>query len=374
MQEQAHLHALGEARYRLFVEFCLPSMVHQSSQDFLWIIKIDPDLSPDLLGRLIQSVQQATSSTGHARNNIYLVASRRNFRTHPKYPGAWRDGAALEDLYQSRIYTGDVRLLQTSMALVPHKLLLETRLDADDGLHMDYLMEIQQQAISLWSPGQQGDDDDDNNGHNPKSTTPTWMYWCARRNLEWHWVPPKDSNIVQNVDYRAGALTPIVHEKLCVTPGITTAFPVGTREADVPILPHDKLVTHIGDFSCGMSDDSAPKDASSFSSPCLRFVEHHTFEAVRSRTPTSTGMLEVVLSRQELLRASKTQDILQDVLEEDFGIQMDGDHLASLNEYLTNHLVEIARDNLQGQCKTGHSCKESAKKALKELIGVSLDD
>jgi hypothetical protein len=35
---------------------------------------------------------------------------------------------------------------------------------------------------------------------------------------------------------------------------------------------------------------------------------------------------------------------------------------------MTQHLIDIAHDNLLGQCTTGHSCKESAKQELQQLI------
>jgi hypothetical protein len=32
-----------------------------------------------------------------------------------------------------------------------------------------------------------------------------------------------------------------------------------------------------------------------------------------------------------------------------------------MKTYLSEHVIDIARDNLLGQCTTGHSCKETAK-------------
>ena len=42
MQEQGPLNTLGMARLHLFLTFCFPTMISQTSQDFLWIIKTDP--------------------------------------------------------------------------------------------------------------------------------------------------------------------------------------------------------------------------------------------------------------------------------------------------------------------------------------------
>jgi len=95
MQEQGHLKALGRARLYLFQTFCLPSMVQQSTQQFLWIIKTDPQLDPTLLRELIATVEPYP--------NIYLVASNKNFMIRDTHapPGtghSWRDGAEIRDL------------------------------------------------------------------------------------------------------------------------------------------------------------------------------------------------------------------------------------------------------------------------------------
>jgi hypothetical protein len=44
------------------------------------------------------------------------------------------------------------------------------------------------------------------------------------------------------------------------------------------------------------------------------------------------------------------------------------DQMQWANQYLSDHLIDIARDNLAGQCTTGHSCKDTARDALENLI------
>ena len=85
MQEQGPLETLGMARLKLFQVFCLPSMIQQSSQDFFWIIKTDPKFTKtavfDSLVRLVRP-----------HDNIYVVASNKNFVFGTKENGSWRDG------------------------------------------------------------------------------------------------------------------------------------------------------------------------------------------------------------------------------------------------------------------------------------------
>ena len=44
MQGQPNLHALGGSWIELFKTFCLPTMLNQTTNDFLWIILMDPNL------------------------------------------------------------------------------------------------------------------------------------------------------------------------------------------------------------------------------------------------------------------------------------------------------------------------------------------
>ncbi len=86
MQEQGPLETLGMARLKLFESFCLPSMVQQTSQNFFWIIKTDPQFTTTAaFGRLFELVKP--------HHNIYLVASNTNFVFgNAGREGSWRDG------------------------------------------------------------------------------------------------------------------------------------------------------------------------------------------------------------------------------------------------------------------------------------------
>jgi hypothetical protein len=86
MQEQGPLETLGVARLKLFSAFCLPSMIQQSSQDFFWIIKTDPQFTKTaVFDMLVQSVRP--------HDNIYVVASNVNFIFGSAgREGSWRDG------------------------------------------------------------------------------------------------------------------------------------------------------------------------------------------------------------------------------------------------------------------------------------------
>jgi Putative rhamnosyl transferase len=381
MQEQGHLLELSKARLALFRVFCLPTMAQQTQQNFIWIIKIDPLLhGTTILHQLITFVQQHM-----IYNNTYIVASNTNFRVNEKFPGAWRDGAETYDLMQARVYSGNRTRLQYAMALYDAPIpILETRLDADDGLHVQFIETVQRTAIRTFQ-------------QNPHVQ---WMYWCSRRHMEWHWTDPITQNqqqLQQTISttttvhekgkkvpgqplskslskmlYDYGTLQGVTHTNLCITPGITTGFAIGTRESDVPVFAHDELVKKIKNVNTGgnttVVEDGAknhhPGCGFANHADCLQFVETFVFEAIRSRSPTSAGMLNI--------QADAPYDtwwvhyVFWNMLHESFGITRQ--NIQWIQSYLTLHLIDIARDNLLGQCTTGHSCKVSAKQELEQLI------
>lgn len=336
MQEQGNLTALANARLALFQVFCLPTIQRQSTQQFLWIIKTDPDLDSDVLKTLVEALRPYP--------NFYLVASNRNFRVNEDFPGAWRDGAEVEDLSRSRVYTGNQTLLENAMALHhptdPYPL-LETRLDSDDGLHLKYLKAVQNAAMQiLKQPGSQTE------------SSANWMYWCSRRHVEWHFAEkPQGKEDIWNQITTFGAFQGVQHSNLCITPGITIGFAYGVSESDVPIYAHQVLMEKIletpDDQACGLPDH---KD-------CLQFVEGFVFEAIRSRSPTSAGMLKIGVHANSVATDAWLYYAYINMVRDKFGIPLQ--RLKWINGYLSDHLLSIAEDNLMGQCTTGHSCKVS---------------
>jgi hypothetical protein len=325
MQEQYNLTALGEARFHLFKIFCLPTMVQQSSQDFVWIIKTDPRLDPGMLRLLAEEIRPYP--------NIYLVSSLRNFRISQRDPGAWRGGAEPRELAGCPVHTGDRRRLELAMALHSDLPVLETRLDADDGLHLLFVELLQQMAIHSFS-------------HHKELK---WMYWCSRRHMEWHWVDLDVTEPTKVVDYEYGALFGTRHDHFCITPGVTVGFPVGVDESSVPMYAHDRIVVTI-------RDELTQEDGCGLATPsnCLQFVERFVFCAIRSRTPTSAGMLHVT-DKTLVDPRSWLNYAYWELLHESFGLKRE--QMKQMNRYLMDHLVSIAQENLLGQCTAGHSCK-----------------
>jgi len=87
MQQQPSLLELGMARLALFEAFCLPSMLSQTSSNFLWIIRADPKLHPSIVNRLQELLE--------GRDNFILIGSNNN----PE--GFGRDGTSLSSFLQA---------------------------------------------------------------------------------------------------------------------------------------------------------------------------------------------------------------------------------------------------------------------------------
>jgi hypothetical protein len=364
MQEQANLTALSMARLYLFRTFCLPTMIHQTTTNFLWIIKTDPKLSLPIRQELVRLLKPYP--------NFYLVGSNVNFLV-PDNRGAWRDGAEGRHLLEEAVlYTGNRTMLKQAQLWQPHVPVLETRLDADDGLHVRYLEYVQETALEMLEPPPPISPSSPTlqNEEQPSSSAGInnlqWLYWCTRRHIEWHAADDDTPNVTAPAD---GWFNPMEHSKLCITPGITIGFAVGVNAADVPIYDHDKIYKEIvqrGGCHKGssMATPGNRVDDEKKRLQCLHWVDDALmFAAIRSRTLTSAGMRHVASSSED--NTTATKPFLPPQLVEHMWRYMETNFFVARPEveqtqrYLQQHVIEIAQDNLRGQCTSGHSCKVS---------------
>lgn len=351
MQSQGTLKTLGWARLYLFKAFCLSTMIHQTSQDFLWIIKTDPNLNGEILAALVEMLKPYP--------NYYLVGSEHNYLIGHE-SGAWRGGMEGADLLKSPIYSGDVNLLKLAHAVQNDRIVLESRLDADDGLVTGYLEYVQRTALEKFGAAEANEDDEDGalaskekQNKQQQQERPKWMYWCSRQNAEWFADPTVD----------VGATNAVQHTLLCVTPGITIGFPVGTRYEEVKQFPHDRIIKELDKKSngCGMTN----------STDCINLVQAFPMMAVRSRTPTSAGMMGIRMDEKDALPEDKRL-LLWKLLQSPKHFHIDADDVRVANRFIHQNIVEIAKDNLKGQCTPGHSCKLSSKEQLQRLTELAL--
>ena len=353
-QEQANLIALGRARLVLFETFCLNSLVGQTvlnkpqSSPFLWILKVDPDLHEDLLRDLITLVEPY--------DFIYVVASNVNFGVGHQ-AGGWRGGEAGRDVLSSKLYSGNRTRLEQAHSAREMRAVLETRIDADDGLQLEYLEHLQVEALRKlrWAPDQTG------------RNAQRWIYMCSLRSIDWN-PTPRTHNVDSHNQF--GVFVPKKSPHMCITPGITTGVSLGVLEGEVPRYGHFDLARNLRYSSSKEAVHCGTKSQGN----CLHFLATPFFGAIRSRTPTSAGMRDILLDGdrfEKRLDSSVTNNatLLTAELRKDFHCRLAD--VVRANLHIQAHVVDIAADNLRGQCSKGHSCKNSTKEALLNLLLAS---
>jgi len=293
------MRALGDSRIELFKTFCLPTIANQTTNDFLWVILMDPDLDAVLL----KEMKQLVAPYPH----FYLVRKV-------------AQEIDLNDLDLDLVVSGDTNLLVQAAYMSKSKILMQTRLDADDGLAFGLLEQMQTTSFETLDPD--------------KSNRPQgWMITCVKKHFEWHY----DLHGKETEDL-TGWLRQSVTPTFCITPGLTLSEAPGGRtwtEMDkLPIYPHDRISKRFP--RCGGDDN-------------IRTECFHTLNeirdpaAVRSRTPASSFMRGVGTTE----KGSKTPKEHWTILEEMFGLTRE--KLIQTRNYLTGNMKAIALENLGSQ-------------------------
>jgi len=319
MQGQPHLVALGNSRIKLFKTFCLPTMVHQTTNDFLWVILIDPELNDALLFQIKE-----------------LVAPYPHFYLYKQVA----QEIDLHDINVSLVESGDVALLQQAAYESKHKIMVQTRLDADDGLAFELLEQVQTTALATLQ-------------HNNTTRPKGWMISCIKKHFEWHYEL-NESNTTRNDE--TGWLRLSITPAFCVTPGLSLAVAPGAKSwgdnnDESPIYPHDRITHNYP--RCGGDNH--------LSTACFHTLnELGDPAAVRSRTPASSFMRGVGTT----VKTKKTPKHHWAILTQQFGITQPT--LSQTRSYLIDNVEAIAKENLESQwyvvmmvvvfCVLGYCC------------------
>ena len=222
--------------------------------------------------------------------------------------------------------------------------MLETRLDADDGLHRNYLQSMQRYALRTLTG----------------TKRPAWAAWCPLKNLEWH-ANDQGSSLLSDL----GDIRPVFNSQSCITAGLTIASSPHVNPKDLE-FQHQTLFQHGRLKGCGLPEKRN----------CVKLVSKPAVGAIRARTTTSAGMKGVgnILKREIALHPRVKNEVAilrgderrSNMLSSDFGV--DEEALERVKSYLHVHALGIAKDNLKGQCTNGHSCKDSSKAKLQRII------
>lgn len=326
MQFQPNLIALGEARLKIFETICLPSVQAQSSQKFVWIIRTDPDLNQTLRDSLVSMVRLYP--------NVVLVGSNAN-------PEGFRSKISVADIFPTNVWSGSYELLRRYHDASQSRVLIESRLDADDGLHHGFAEYTQYMIAQDLRKSE-------------------WLVVCAYNYLEWHYANPFSKSMV---DTDSGFVVGMKQEG-CITPGLSFVYGLDVKRSDMPAGSHVTL------------HKTTPKCTNVITSNCIWQSVELIPGAIRARTPTSAGMQNVVTQKHghggrnfRYTPVESDADFQGEIwggVEKTFGIVQD--EVRDLRGYLERNLPEIVADNLEGQCTKGHSCKSSTKSVLQQLL------
>ena len=338
MQSQPDLVDLGLARLEMLKAFCIGSLRRQTSDNFLWVIRTDPKLNATLRAPLLEALK------GIDRH--LLVATNDN-------PIA--QAGVLANLDPSSVWSGDLDWAKeyTGLAANPDTALpvLESRIDADDGLNSEFVAYTQKKGLIALVPKQ-----------------PFWRVWCVKQNMEWQYETAWERDPSEPFQ---GQLVTLATE-YCLSAGLTVGYTAGIHSDDLPHIRHDmlhKTVARCNDKSSESDDDGSPQ------SHCLDFINVSP-AAFRARTPTSAGMLHILSNTaksDKYIKGAKKQRVQQNALwsfaKDRFGFKKIA--AENLHTYLEVNMRKIAEDNLRGQCTIGHSCKTGARATLQAIIDAS---
>ena len=323
MQGQGQFPELVAARLEQLLAVAVPSLAHQTNQCFVWVLLTDPKLRDAPRRR----IEQALRPLPHAR----LVPGGKANKTAPNV----------------KMFEGVFGASRWRRAMRDAREFAYVRLDADDGLHVDYL-----RLLADWRARHRGE----------LSPTSTFAYACSPRSLNWKSAEAKGWEATS-----AGKKPKSVHlnafyeqqNQGCVASGLAM-FHVVLDGAVPPCAPrpcsanHDKL--RVQPFQV----KNIVVNASSPSSPPPVF---------RVRSVTSTG-------------GNNQKGVLADVspaaVAADYGLSLVD--LLGLTRYIKRHEAAVATEMLEASAARGcnaqysGSCDKGGASAwAREVINVHGD-
>lgn len=280
-------------------------MIRQSNQNFLWLIQTDPDLDAELMDEMKRLLAPYP--------NFYLIKST----SVKKWPITrhWK----FRQFNETTVVSGDKEALIKAYEQAPDKILIETNLDADDGLAYYVLQDIREDTVRRLASVAKQYLSVRKNG---------WVVTCYHQFIGWY---PENITVGEPMpeDTSGGLRIDFRHDKFCPTPAKTIASVPKANYTYVPLNEHNKLVRDI------------PRCQSEEESMCLHGVGEIP-SSVRARTPSSAGMDNI--GEKE----GQTENVqhLWAYLDHLFGVKRDD--VARAGRYFLENSIAITRENLEG--------------------------
>lgn len=363
MQHQPQLVHLGQARLELFRAFCLPTLRAQTNQQFLWIIRVDPDLprlNPNVTRQLLDLMRDVP-------NAIVAGSNARVDDGFFRHPNATIDlfdenAANTNNNASSIIWHGSVDLLRAYQVASQTRVLLETGLDADDGLAIHFVDHLQKEAYKA-----------------SRALTPDHPKWfriaCMKPYTVWQFWGPYENSKLGSL--RSHAQNP---RKFCLTPGLTrmssshyTSYQLSPSTFNAPDrdfsgLPREGHRFFVDHFYIDKHVPHCRRAKKSRAKPqaCYDEIDGSRSLVLRTRTPTSASLTDVHIPPTIRARIRDSKELAQwDRTLRLFGLNITEIQQARYNLNATMELV--LEDAASGYCTIGHSCMSKTKDVLRDI-------
>lgn len=398
---------LARARFLLFETFCWPTMRYQTNQNYYWLVLVDPRLDATILHDMEALLNKVptknafmvlTSNTDWVQDGIGVENATSYGVGLQTVAEEFRDGRVA-------VVTGNVTHLHRALDVIGGGggdgrpiLVVETLLDADDGLNnraVEWIQELaiakarEQQRYARYLP--------------PAAPAPgsgsglslnsTWWLLCGTSHIEWH---NRDVFTVTKAQYEefgiSSGLTGLrTNPYFCTSAGftrigLTTSAAASSASASLPRLtqfPNDALGNHaIAFYSPPCTGDVAAAAAATGGNVSLARCYRRVFPGqpfiVKSRSITSDSMENMNPKKPDDYRdvawLNKTQNPLMinetemtwDVLRTDFSI--DRLRVWEISLFLYENRQDILEENMASRCAPGFPCNKGARKNLVNMV------
>ncbi|VEU33580.1 unnamed protein product [Pseudo-nitzschia multistriata] len=400
---------LARARYLLFETFCQPTVRYQTAlrakgYDFSWFVFVDPGIDPAVIEDMRALLTPSTDGEGDPRfpdGNAYLILT-----DNPSWaadgigvPGVTSYGAGFQEVARAvrdgtvELLTGDAtRLVETLERDVEGgggndqtpTMLIETMLDADDGLNNRAIEWIQDLAVGHVRK-QQGLE-------TARTTTPsldsTWWLLCGTDHIEWH---NRDIFRLTETQYQKHGLSSGIvglrhAPHYCASAGFTRvglttkAAAGGNNEAEPPLLsfPQVAYSNHaLATEEFDLCNDGEGGDPKISLAKCFRRDFEGLNYVLKSRSITSDSMdhmdprnkdyrdLPWESKEEHPLLALDAPEQMWGIVRDEFSI--DQKKARETSVYLRENLASILKENRDSRCAPGFPCREVADVAFKKM-------
>mmetsp|Transcript_44781 Transcript_44781/g.108177 ORF Transcript_44781/g.108177 Transcript_44781/m.108177 type:complete len:444 (-) Transcript_44781:1128-2459(-) len=346
MQYQPNLLVLGKARLLLFETFCLPTMVHQTNQNFVWLIRTDPQLDDSILLPLQKTLEPYP--------NFFLVLDNNN--TVESFIGY-----RAHNVDNMSILTGSKTLLRRHIEVSRERWMLEIAVDADDGLHETYIDRLKQWANT--------DIEKVTAMTNVNATKDKIEHiYCIGKHLLWL-SGTASSKVGYDPNQKAttfntppGGIMRDEGGKMCYNLGVGYLLSPGLGQRLA--IPHHEIHSTVGLCETVRDDLPSTKIASAKQNDetfettmrCMSYWEPNWHQALRSRAVTSDGMGGFHKGWQEDANGANLRSIMTDAF------HVSPEQVVESHAFFRERQIDIMKDNIQGQCSLfeprGPTCKK----------------